>query len=110
MQKLLDASPFLFSALWGSILLLPLAALEIINRWKFQEGFPVAVFTFTWILQTLFIYILIPLVKRIRSRSFLKQNLLFTILNISGLVLIASIWFGWVSDQWPCLMGVPNCD
>ncbi len=98
------------SAFLGFTLLIPLIALEIINRWKFNEGFPFAVFAFTWALQTAFILVLTPIIIALRSQKSLLKNPLTLLLRLVFLVSIAYVWGGWITDQWPCLMGVPNCD
>lgn len=110
MQKLIKNYPLISSAVLGFIFLIPFIVLEIVNRWKFNEGFPFAVFTFTWALQTAFILTLLPLIKNRQSGKSLKGIPFIFVLRIVGLVLIAYIWGGWIIDQWPCLMGVPNCD
>ncbi len=110
MQKLIKNYPLISSAVLGFIFLIPFIVLEIVNRWKFSEGFPFAVFTFTWALQTVFILILLKFIKKRQSGKTFKENPFIIILQIVSLVLIAYIWGGWIIDQWPCLMGVPNCD
>jgi hypothetical protein len=110
MQKLFKTSPFISAPVLGFILLIPIIALEIVNRWKFHEKFPFAIFTFTWVLQTLFILILVSVIKTIVSGTSLTKLPLNLLLRVVSLVLIAYIWGGWIVDQWPCLMGVPNCD
>ncbi len=110
MQKLFKSYPFILSPVLGFILLIPIIALEIVNRWKFNEDFPFAIFIFTWIIQTLFIMILVPMIKTLRSGKPLTRQPLNFLLRTTVLVFIAYIWGGWIVDQWPCLMGVPNCD
>ncbi len=110
MQKLFRKFPIISAAVLGFIFLIPFIALELINRWKFNESFPFSVFTFTWLLQTLFILILIPLIQNIQSGKSLTKNSLELLLRVTGLILIAYIWGSWIVDQWPCFMGIPNCD
>ncbi len=110
MQKLLEKSTFISAAALGFIFLIPFIALELVNRWKFNKGFPVALFTFTWLLQTVFVLILAPIVKNITSGKSLTKNPINFLLRVAGLALIAYIWGSWIVDQWPCFMGVPNCD
>jgi hypothetical protein len=110
MQKLLKNSPITFAIVLGFVLLIPFVALEVVNRWKFNESFPFALFTFAWVLQTAFVYIGLPIVKTIRSGKSVTNNPLQLAIRVAGMLLIAYIWGGWVVDQWPCLMGVPNCD
>lgn len=94
----------------GFVLLVPLIILEIVNRWKFDESFPWALFIFAWVLQTVFVFIFIPIVKNIQLGKSLKEKPIELAWRVVLLILIAYIWSGWVIDQWPCLMGVPNCD
>ncbi len=110
MQNFTKGHSVIASAFLGLIILIPLIALELINRWKFNEGFPFAVFTFTWALQTAFILIITPIIMALISRKSLLKNPLMLLLRLVGLVIIAYIWSGWIADQWPCLIGVPNCD
>lgn len=110
MQKFFKKYAFISAAGLGFILLIPLIALEFVNRWRFDESFPFSLFTFAWILQSLFIMILIPLIKDMRSGKSLIKKPLRLLLHVLGLLLIAYIWVGWLVDQWPCLMGVLNCD
>jgi hypothetical protein len=110
MQKLHKTSPALQAVTIGFVFLIPLIVLEIVNRWEFNEGFPLAVFAFTWALQSLFVLIITPLVKSGMAGKSLKKNPVNSLVRVAGLVLIAYIWVGWIGDQWPCLMGVPNCD
>lgn len=110
MSKLINKFPILTSVVMGFILLLPLVALEFVNRQQFKDGFPFAIYSFTWFVQSFFILILLQLIKTIRTRKTSKQYPLFLILRIIGLVFISHIWAGWIIDQWPCLIGVPNCD
>ena len=103
-------SPFILSTFLGFICLVPIIIFELINRWRFHESFPFAMFSFAWILQALFLFILIPIIRTIRSGKSFTQSPIMIVLRLLGLVLIAYIWVGWVIDQWPCLIGVPNCD
>ena len=110
MRKMFRRYIFVVAPCLGFILLIPFITLEIVNRWKFNEGFPYAVFTFTWLLQTLFIWIIISVISQLSAgKSAIKHPAIF-LLRVAGLVLITYIWSGWIVDQWPCLMGVPNCD
>lgn len=111
MQNLPYKSPLLFSAIVGFVFLIPLIILEVVNRmWKLQESFPFSVFIFTWTIQTAFIFILLPIIKKVKSGKSLTTSPLNLIVRVITLALLAYIWGGWIIDQWPCLMGVPNCD
>lgn len=94
----------------GFICLIPFIVLEIVNRRQFHEGFPYAVFTFTWLLQTVFIWLFLPLLLQLRSGTSTRKNPMAYVLRIISMVFVIYVWIGWMGDQWPCLMGVPNCD
>lgn len=103
-------SPFYLAGLWGFATTLPFVLLEYLNTRKFAEGFPFSVFTFMWILQTLFIFILVPTLNTIKSKKSLSKYSIGFFVRAVALALIAYVWTGWAIDQWPCFMGVPNCD
>lgn len=100
MRDLFERSYVARASIWGVAILVPFVALELVNRRQFAETFPFAIFTFAWVLQTFFVYLLL-----LRPSNTMSAGL-----RIVGLFLIAYVWGGWVKDQWPCLMGVPNCD
>lgn len=100
MRTVIKNMPFVLAIAWGFVILVPFVILEVVNRWQYRETFPYELFTFAWALQTVFVYLFMSKPTS-RMGSFLR---------IIGLVAIAYIWGGWVVDQWPCLMGVPNCD
>lgn len=110
MNKLFKTPLFIQALVLGFIFLTPFVILEVVNRWKFNEGFPFAVFAFMWVLQTLFMLILIPIVRTARTEKISTSIPATLVLRIVGLLLLAYIWGGWIVDQWPCLMGIPNCD
>lgn len=110
MRKFLEKSTFISAAILSFVFLIPFIALELINRWKLNEGFPLALFAFAWVLQTFFLLILTPMIKTTQSGKSLTRNPITLLLRVVGLTLVAYIWGGWVVDQWPCFMGVPNCD
>ncbi len=110
MYKYLKKSPLLFSVFWGFVATIPFATLEYITRYNFKEEFATKVFTFMWVLQTLFILLISPVIRSLKSDKPLSKKPIVLILQISGAFLIAYIWAGWVLDQWPCFIGVPNCD
>ena len=110
MKKYFKSSPFITAPIFGFILLIPFILLELVNRWKFKEGFPFALFTFTWLIQTIFILIIMPIVKNVTSGKSAIENSVEFLIGVIGLVIIAYIWGGLIIDQGPCLVGVPNCD
>lgn len=92
MQKIFDRSSFIVAIVLGFILLTPFIALELINRWKFNEDFPFAIFIFSWFLQSLFILILIPIINNVRSGKSLTKHPINLLLRVLGLIVITNIW------------------
>ncbi len=89
----------------GFVFLIPFIVLELINVvWKFNLAFPFVLFTFMWIHQALFIFVLISMFKK------QKSNATILLIKVMVLVILAYTWASTVSDQWPCFMGIPNCD
>ena len=91
-------------------LLLPFMIMEIINRRSFNEGFPIILFIVMWFLPVLFLLILTPILRTIRSGNGLFTSPIKLLLSIAVLVLIAIVWTSALIDQMPCFLGVPNCD
>jgi len=94
----------------SSIIVLPLMALEIINRRSFNEGFPFVLFGTLWILPIPFFAILLPIVKDIRARKNIFAKPGPIIFKVAFMVFLAFIWGSIFLDQLPCFLGVPNCD
>jgi hypothetical protein len=99
-------SPLIISTL----LVLPFIALELVNRQKFHEGFPIPLFGSLWLLGAAFIFILMPVLRNtpLRDKSIINPLSLF--LRAALLIVIAWLWVGIVLDQMPCFLGVPYCD
>ena len=109
MKKGEKSHSIMTSGIWGFVLLIPFILLELINRWKFHETFPIALFVFAWVLQSLFIFILKHIFTIIKKEITIVHFMIIMVL-IACLVLISYIWGSWIIDQWPCLMGIPHCD
>ncbi len=87
------------------LVLVPLVILELKNQvWKFNKDFPYLLFLMIWFNQYLYFFVLKPL----SSKTNVGKNE-FVVRMIFG-ILLGMIWYGVVSDQWPCFVGVPNCD
>lgn len=110
MYRLLQTPSLILALIASSLLLVPFVILELVNRGKFNENFPLAIFVFAWVLQVIFVLMALPIVKDFRSGRSLVKNPIIFLLRIIGMVVVVYIWMNWVVDQWPCLMGVPNCD
>ncbi len=110
MQRLFKKHPIGTSASLGFITFSPFIILESVNRQKFQETFPFSLFIFGWALQSTFIFFVLQTIQMTRYDKSFKDNPMGLFLRVVGMGFILYIWGGWIIDQWPCLMGVPNCD
>jgi hypothetical protein len=101
------------AALVSFLLTLPFTLLELLlndaNRRKLIN-FPLPLFGLLWVLPTLFMIILLPLVRDLRTGHRMVSNPLQVLFKVAGLALLALLWVAVVNDQIPCFLGVPNCD
>ncbi len=97
-------------ALIGLLLVLPFMLMELVNRWNYQEGFPVNLFGMMWLSAVAFVVILMPIVRNVRAGNSLMANPVSLLLRVVFLAFIARMWIGILLDQMPCFLGVPNCD
>lgn len=97
------------AALISFILVLPFAILELMFNTVTKQNAPglIVLFGLLWILPTVFIVILVPIVRSVRAGNSIMTNLIF---RVAFLALIAVMWGGLLLDQLPCFIGVPNCD
>ena len=98
-------------ALISFLLILPFMILEVVNRRNFNEGFPIPLFVFMWVLPILFIVTLMPVVRNLRrAGNSLMASPVNLLIRVVIFVLIAWMWTSIIIYQMPCFMGVPNCD
>ncbi len=97
-------------AILSSMLVVPLLILELVNRRNLSEGFPVVVFSLLWLLPTVFIVTLMPIVRTVRAGTNLMANPVTLLLKVGLLVVTALLCGALLIDQMPCFLGVPNCD
>ncbi len=98
------------SALVSSFIILPFMIMEVVNRRNFNEGFPIPLFGFLWLLAIVFIITMMPIVRNVRAGNNIMANPAILLLRVVFLALIAWMWVGILIDQMPCFLGVPNCD
>ena len=102
----------------GFLLCLPFAVLEyvfnILNNPRALEPQNLTsltvLFGLMWLLPTVFLVILMPLVRALRAGNTSMANPVFLLLRVVVLVILAWVWGGILIDQLPCFLGVPNCD
>lgn len=97
-------------ALISFLLVLPFLVLEVVNRSHFQEGFPILLFVFLWLLPMLFLLTVKLMFRNVRAGDRILANPGAFLLRVVFLLFIAWIWFGVMLDQMPCFLGTPNCD
>src|SRR5687768_10943844 len=104
-------SNLISAAIIGLLLVLPFVILELLfNPNKQNPLDPIALFGFLWLLGTVFIFLLTPLVQSLRAGDQLAVKPVTLLLRVTVLVFIAWLWGANVIDQLPCFLGVPNCD
>lgn len=94
----------------GAMLVGPLMALEWLSRRGYGEPFPWLLFTFMSVHALAIGVLLAPAAGRVRATHAVRT---LTLGQWAGLVLalgLLCIYVGVVRDQWPCFVGVPNCD
>ena len=99
-------------AIISFILVLPFVILEFMFNTVNKQNAPglTVLFGLMWLLPTAFIVILAPIVRNVRAGNSIMANPINLLLRASLLAFIAMMWTGILIDQWPCFMGVPNCD
>jgi hypothetical protein len=98
------------AAIISFILVVPFAILELVNRRDLPESFPIVLFGLLWLLPMIFIVTLMPIVRNVRAGNNIMANPGNLLLRAALLAFIAVMWGGILIDQWPCFMGVANCD
>lgn len=100
------------AALISFILVLPFAILETLNNKITKQNAPglVLLFCVLWLLPTVFILILMPIVRTLRTGRSLMANPTILLLRVASLTVIGTLWAWGFLDQLPCFLGVPNCD
>jgi len=97
-------------ALMATLLVIPFALLEWVNRRNFHEGLPFPLFIVLWILPAGFMLLLKPLAQDFRAGQVLSANPFSLALRLLFLCLLGSLWVIILLDQLPCFLGVPLCD
>ena len=99
-----------FAALFGLLLTLPLVILEFtFNGTGDIRGY-FALFGFLWILASLLSLMCMSFVQTLRAETRVSAKSVQLGLTVVGLAVIVMIWGSLVVDQFPCFLGVPNCD
>ena len=97
-------------AIIGLLFVIPFMIMEAVNTQNFNAIFNIPLFGIMWLLPTIFIVILLPIVGNVRAGNSLMARPIRLLLSGVFLVLIAWMWASLLIDQMPCFLGVPNCD
>ncbi|HWR66971.1 MAG TPA: hypothetical protein VN364_12715 [Bellilinea sp.] len=105
-QLLKFKTPLILSLL----LVLPFMLMEWINVRDFTLGFPFGLFGYMWLVALIFSFAGSAWLRSLRKGEKNPGAILMRLLLL--VVIGISIWsFSYVlADQWPCFLGVPNCD
>lgn len=97
-------------AVLGIVSTLPFAFLEIVNGTKYGNAFPIGIFTILFITSLLFWFVfeLITKSKKVENGN-LKKIAVF-VFRVLLLICLLVLFVNIIIDQWPCFMGMPNCD
>jgi len=105
-----DFTYFRQSAIGSAVLVLPLLALEAVNRGLFTANFPVPLFALLWLLPVVIALIVMPMVRQLRTGEWAARDAIAVAIKSVLVLALAWMWPMIVVDQMPCFLGVPNCD
>jgi hypothetical protein len=101
---------FVVPLLVSASLVAPFIILEWVNRSATAPEFPVALFVFMALHSLLMVFALAPTVRRVLAARSITE---LTPAHWGGILfgaLLIVLYAAAIIDQWPCFMGVPNCD
>jgi hypothetical protein len=93
----------------GFLLTLPFIVLELWNQPVSRHDFPFMLFGWLWLLSFLFVLLARSIITTLRAGSVTQRPVQF-LAALGFLILIGVMWSGLMIDQFPCFLGVPNCD
>ena len=100
------------AAIISFFLVLPFALLDLLfNPLRGQNVLDLVVlFGLLWLLPVVFIVVLAPIVQAVRAGNDILTNPVTLLFRVAFLILVAWVWAAALIDQFPCFIGVPNCD
>ena len=103
--------PFRFAALTSFALILPFAILQFRNGAMSREGAAgvAALFGLLWLLPTLSIGTSLRLLRSRSGAGGIARGRRL-LLGLAIVLAAALVWASLLADQFPCILGVPNCD
>ena len=104
------AHPYRFAALAGLALILPFAILQIRSGGVSRDGVVgvTALIALLWLLPTVSISTSFRLLRRPAGAN--RRSLARVVLAAVIVLSAAWLWGSLLVDQFPCFIGVPNCD
>ena len=94
----------------GAALVLPFAAMQLINRRVFDEGFPFVLFAFMSAHALAIAFLMTPALRQRRAGKPLSGLHLSHWARLALGAILVYAYVGVIADQMPCFLGVPNCD
>lgn len=91
-------------------LVLPFVILELVNRREFNETFPFQLFGFMWLVALMFGFALTAWLGELRKGEKTAGAIFVRLLLLVVIGLCVWALTSLLIDQWPCFLGVPNCD
>jgi hypothetical protein len=98
------------ATLLSTVLVAPLAYLQLHNAKQNPWQFPYPLFAILWLVPVAFIFTAAPLIRGVQAGQSVLERPGWFLARVVFLVLAAMFWAGLVNDQMPCFLGVPNCD
>ncbi len=94
----------------AAALVAPLVALEMRFGGATFSSLASPLFVLLWLVATAFAIVAAPLIRAALAGEGLLARPGVLAARVGFLVLAAGVWIVIVQDQWPCFLGVPNCD
>ena len=94
----------------STALVTPLIYLELRYGTQSYSHFPYPLFAILWLVPAAFVLVAAPLIRSVCAGQSVLARPGVLIARAAFLVLAALFWTGFVNDQMPCFLGVPNCD
>lgn len=97
------------AAVISFVIALPFAILDLAFNGRNVTDLAV-LFGLLWLLALAFIAITMPIVQNIRAGNSVVAKPITLLLSVTAPAFIAVMWISIIVDQFPCFLGIPNCD
>jgi hypothetical protein len=98
------------SAVAGLVATMPFMVLQWVNMRDFWTDFPIPVFGSLWIFAAVFLGTIRAVINQARMPGKTVASKMLVVVGMVFAFAVAMVWIGFVVDQMPCFLGVPNCD